>query len=495
MKLNPLILAVSLLFSGGQALADRWSLTAPVEQPGAVSVAQSTSLPTQNSGLIGPGLVPVKPTGTTTPVAVPVGGKAASEKAAFEPIGVTDKVGGAKPKQIGVPLKAVTVDLDDEVAGGGAATNIKVGGKTVKAPSSGPVEETFAATTVKPKAAQLMAAGDRKVDPPTAIVRKSTADPAAVGAAMFNGSTPILPGFGADNTAMPIELPGVGPGGSSAAMPPQFAARGQGASSAAQSGMAAQIKRMQDEAVSGKTAYIQAKQGVTELVPISKGQLNRIVTTFDKPNGLTVAPNTKVSVVGKALFVATGSDEPIGLFITDELDSDKAVSLTLIPSDIPPREIFISLLPNQEMSSFNAAQARVGKQAETNEAQAFVDQMKTTMRELALGKLPAGFALSDHSKDASYLRCPQMGFRTTLGQTLEGPQNLRIAVFLASNVSGQVETIDEQGCYRKGVKAVAAWPKIVVEPGQDTEIFVVMQREEEVVDAYSSRPSLLKGRR
>jgi len=64
--------------------------------------------------------------------------------------------------------------------------------------------------------------------------------------------------------------------------------------------------------------------------------LNRIVTPFAAPQVRTVSQAT-TQVDGNAIYVATATEEPVGLFITEAGDSATALSLTLAPRHIPPR--------------------------------------------------------------------------------------------------------------------------------------------------------------
>ena len=48
-------------------------------------------------------------------------------------------------------------------------------------------------------------------------------------------------------------------------------------------------------------------------------------------------------VDGNAIYVATASEEPVSLFITEAGDTAMAISLTLAPRHIPPREVRLVL--------------------------------------------------------------------------------------------------------------------------------------------------------
>jgi conjugal transfer pilus assembly protein TraK len=56
----------------------------------------------------------------------------------------------------------------------------------------------------------------------------------------------------------------------------------------------------------------------------------------------TVSP-ASTSVNGRVVYVATATEEPVALYIGDGPSSDLALSLTLAPRAIPPREIRLTV--------------------------------------------------------------------------------------------------------------------------------------------------------
>jgi conjugal transfer pilus assembly protein TraK len=244
----------------------------------------------------------------------------------------------------------------------------------------------------------------------------------------------------------------------------------------------------------GKPIVIDAIQGVNELVTIARGELNRFVTPFEKVKVRTAAGEEELvsKVDGNVVFI--GSNKRAGVFLT-EIGTDRAISLTLQPEDIPPRDIYLKLRRGEGIPSFaaKAVKASFGKSPGGFEsygqdrALPHVEVVKDLMRELALGKLPNGYSLMPFKPGEAYCAIP--GFRVRLGQMIEG-STYKIAVFRAENHTGAPQQIDEQFCYRRGVVAVSAWPDVVVPPKSYTELFVMM-RPQEAEPASSIRPSLL----
>jgi len=237
---------------------------------------------------------------------------------------------------------------------------------------------------------------------------------------------------------------------------------------------------------------LQVKPGINELMPIAVGHLNRLVTPFDNPVVTTTSQAT-TSTKGKIVYVATADETPVTLYITPGDNQDIALSLTLIPKRIPAREIHLSL--DQEtykrLTQWQQ-QTKTSSGQPANQEQDYITTLKQLFRDLGLQKTPAGFSLRDPSQ-TEQIQCHQDRLRIHTGQLLEG-QELLIFVGVAHNTGVTPLEFDERACAsaQDEVLAVAAWPKVVLGPGESTELYVVVRRKDEA--AITVRPSLLSGR-
>jgi conjugal transfer pilus assembly protein TraK len=89
--------------------------------------------------------------------------------------------------------------------------------------------------------------------------------------------------------------------------------------------------------------------------------------------------------------------------------------------------------------------------------------------------------------------CDQLGIQTTVGQAFDG-RNATILIAKTVNTTADRIELDERACIGQGsgfsdVVAVAAWPAVWLEPGQVTEVFVVMKHRD--ITDEQTRPSLL----
>lgn len=222
----------------------------------------------------------------------------------------------------------------------------------------------------------------------------------------------------------------------------------------------------------GKTRLV-VSQGVTEMVTIARNFPNRFITPFEAAEVVTTDENLAHDGVAGAVILSTASDKPIGIFIQDRY-SDRSIGLVLMPEDVPQRELRLVLdetwtapvlRPNPDQS-----------QAQMPSAQNdFVEFLKSTLRAMAKGEVPDGHALTPMDPEL-VPRCQVPGLAMKPAQMLDGPTT-RIAVYVASNTTAGPIPFQEAGCYRKGVLAVSAFPRPVLEPGQSTEVYVVLRKE------------------
>lgn len=229
------------------------------------------------------------------------------------------------------------------------------------------------------------------------------------------------------------------------------------------------IKAMQS---SYKPFVINVEPGINQLIPIAKGHYNRIVTPFDTPFINTVSEAT-IDAHKNVIYVATNDDYPVTLFISPDVDDESmALSLTLAPKKIPPIEASLKL---SEETVSNIPVRHKAKKWE--ESQPYVDTIVTAMKNLALGDIPDGYAMSKIKTGDSYPTCLQkdMKYDFARGQFLRG-HNFNIVIGTIQNTSDSVKEVDEYACIDGSIVAASAWPNTILEPGAKSEMYVIMKK-------------------
>ncbi len=240
-------------------------------------------------------------------------------------------------------------------------------------------------------------------------------------------------------------------------------------------------------------SVIAARPGMTEFIPIAKGALNRIVTSFPAVRARHSIPQDAAASIeahGAVVYVGTLDPEPIAAFLVDSEDESRAISVVFVPKDIPPRDVTLQYSATNHASQNVSAPAKEARQWE--ESQPYVDMIKGMLRTLALGHVPPGYSIGTVDTASALPRCAAPGMRMTLGQVIEGAR-FTIAVYRAENTSHEMVELNEAACYRPGVVATAAWPSPLLMPNEAAEVFVVHIKDTAAPagPARTARPSLL----
>lgn len=241
-------------------------------------------------------------------------------------------------------------------------------------------------------------------------------------------------------------------------------------------------------------SHLSVTPGVNELVPVAVGHLNRVVTPFSNPQ-VTTSSAATTEIRNNVVYVGTDQESPVTMFITQKDSEAEAISLTLVPRRIPPREVFVELDGGRSVQFGLSVNEPAGR---WEESQPYVDTLRNLLRSVALGELPQGYTFHETRGRGGMPACQQAGlsFDFANGQVMMG-QNLRVSIGTATNTSSQPLEFREASCGNWDVAAVAAWPRNVLAPDEKTEIYVVNRRGQQPNAPTNSqrRPSLLGGQR
>lgn len=235
---------------------------------------------------------------------------------------------------------------------------------------------------------------------------------------------------------------------------------------------------------------IEIKPGVNVVFGIAQGHLNRLVTPFRNP----VVKTTSVaatSIEKNIVYVSTSTSEPVGFFIHDAGDPDKAISVTMVPADIPPISVKLDLpgyTPNSDGgANAEAADPKLAQGWETGTP--YVDSITQTFRALAKGKIPDGYSFTPLKGQTSLMPgCGVSGLRIEPLQLMSG-YDMQVIVSRVVNFTDYPRDIDDKACGGDSFMALAAWPVYSVPPHGTTELYVAVRRQEQPGD--DARPSVL----
>jgi len=248
--------------------------------------------------------------------------------------------------------------------------------------------------------------------------------------------------------------------------------------------------KKKDVEVRFKPLIIDMEPGINQVLPISQGYLNRIVTPFEEPFVNTVSKAT-IEIHKNIIYVVSEEKTPVTLFITpDATDESVALSLTLAPKKIPPVEATLRFKSNDSsIMRFNTSKAK-----KWEEGAPYVSKIKDIMKSLALYDLPNGYSLGKpvNSQHSPYCMQKGMVFTFENGQYLKG-HHFDVSVGVVKNASNIPLEVDEAGsCMNGSIAAVSSWPRVVLNPGERSE-FIVVFRNDLKEKTYKKRNSVLSG--
>lgn len=232
--------------------------------------------------------------------------------------------------------------------------------------------------------------------------------------------------------------------------------------------------------------------GENLVIPIAIKHPNRILTPYDNAKVFTTRVD-EIQTDGGIVYVTPSKDGPLTMFITDR-DGDQSVSLsvTLVPSPIPPREIKLVFgsLAGAGMATglINGNKTEARKFERRNN---HYDRINSVMLALAKQEIPSGYSLRTPGPQDSAVICDIPGTVIRTGQLLDG-YSLSASISVLTNITSQPIQIRESSCWQQGVLGVATWPSVeFLQPNTSVELYVLHDKTQEVKTNIKTRPGLL----
>jgi conjugal transfer pilus assembly protein TraK len=237
---------------------------------------------------------------------------------------------------------------------------------------------------------------------------------------------------------------------------------------------------------------LNVRPGVNEIAVVAIGHINRIVTPFESPVVWT-ASSADITTRENVLYLMPENETPVTMYVTDSGDESVAISLTLAPRRVPPRELRLQF----DETAMLAAPIRSARARHWERAQPYIETLRMLFRELAVGNMPPGYTVRD-VRDGDYVpRCyrpaESVSFHFAPGQLVMG-NDLEVLVGTVINRGEAPVELQEIWCADHGVAAVAYWPAVVLSRGEVTEVFVAIRKDDgETGPTHRARPTLIDG--
>jgi conjugal transfer pilus assembly protein TraK len=200
-----------------------------------------------------------------------------------------------------------------------------------------------------------------------------------------------------------------------------------------------------------------------EMVYVSLTQLNKIATPFADPKAIDASGAT-MKAVGQDLFIQPSGDKPITIYITDG-GVGQSIGITLVPiANLPAQSIVIE--PEASTTKNVPSQPAQDELVSSD----YVGRLTSHIKQLALGKAPAGFVKSKLTK--AIASSPQLVYETQnkfVGSTYD------IFSYKLVSVSDSPIELSEETFYTPSVRAVAFYPLAMLQKGEATMVYVIAE--------------------
>ncbi|MCE9984692.1 IncF plasmid conjugative transfer pilus assembly protein TraK [Enterobacter hormaechei] len=246
------------------------------------------------------------------------------------------------------------------------------------------------------------------------------------------------------------------------------------------------------------------------VLPISRGLQNRITTTFKNASVSTSSSpeDSSIFVDGGAVYITTNSDKPIGIMLSEDQVPESTYNLTLIPLDVPGAMISVNTALSPSMQAKREKNIDTQQYQEMLERSQQIEQEKSDPKQddhkqriidlltpVALGEVPSGFTLQTERLSripVSEQKPCHFPMYASLGQRLVGAREL-IDIVLVKNDMPYGQLVPDQQCIVDGVLATAIFDKAFLQPGEETELYIVRDKlYQERMARVTTRPSLIK---
>lgn len=238
------------------------------------------------------------------------------------------------------------------------------------------------------------------------------------------------------------------------------------------------------------------------VIPVARGLMNSIATNFKMLSARSSDDQSIIEVEKGYLYVTINSDQPVGFILYEDGVMDSQISVTLWPIDVPASIVKIDVELTEEMKArgeqyrkdieLEERQALAAAEEEqSNKASDHSKRILSVLTPVAQGDIPKGFTLTNDIPEHLIEPC-QVAIQQRAEQRLTGGREV-IDVVLMTNDSNRTYHVREEMCLAGGVKAVSVFEKAYLQPGEQTEIYILRDKLFEQETARKQRRPRLIG--
>lgn len=224
------------------------------------------------------------------------------------------------------------------------------------------------------------------------------------------------------------------------------------------------LGNMPGEAADTRVKSVRVGSDRNELVYISLNQLNKVSTPYDSPQ-IIDATGAILKAVGQDLFLKPANDTPFTVYITNG-GVGQSTGITLVPRANLPAQTIVLELDNPSPSG-----TAVSPESEEVVAGDYVSRINAIVKSLSLGKVPSGFTKgrlpSAVVTGKELVIQPQHKYS---GSTYD------VFAYKVRSISTTPLEMKEDAFYTETVRAVAFYPSVMLQTGEETTVFIIADR-------------------
>jgi len=232
--------------------------------------------------------------------------------------------------------------------------------------------------------------------------------------------------------------------------------------------------------------------GRTELLPVAVGHLNRLETPFATPSLRTSASDSAFNVEFDGNYVYVSVTEPVTMFLHEKGHPDPAIAVSLIPRQIAPRQVSLTL-PAAQMSTIDRRRAQTVKTAQQPSPQPtltrpgaryqsgvpHVSRAASVMQAFGQGEIPRGFRKGTGGFNGDGLcrtNVPGVRFSFRTGQKYYSSDYI---LLIGQATANSKVKLHEVWCSaHPATAAVSFYPRPIISKGKPTEVMVLLKNEQ-----------------
>lgn len=236
------------------------------------------------------------------------------------------------------------------------------------------------------------------------------------------------------------------------------------------------------------------------MIAVGQGLMNTISTNLPLINAKTNDETSTYESSEGYLYVTVNTDKPISLVAFAEGVLETQISITLVPIPAPPTFVEINFDLDTSLRSevqayadeFELAEKIATQSVNSSPYTPYQQSISSLLIPVAQGEIPRGFGLTPDIPDQDKYPCATTMYHETKQRLVSG--KYIIDVVHTVNNTPVAKEIREEMCLGRFVKAVALFQKSILQPGEESELYILRDKlEAEKLKRKQSRPRLLGG--